>query len=574
MTNWYSLNKCLFGEREKMRGSFSFCAVMAIVMWISLTASADNPIIQTNFTSDPAPMVYNGRVYIYTTHDSDNASGSYVITSWRCYSSKDMVNWTDHGVMLTPRNVTWSTAHDADAIQVIFRNGKFYFYINTTASDGVSIGVAVSTSPIGPFKDTLGMPLIAASKMTGCNATHGWRGLDPTVYIDDDGQAYLYWGNNVLYWVKLNEDMISYSGSISCMPQNDPAFGPDYEEGPWFYKRNKIYYLVYPSTASESIHYTTSPGPTGPWTYGGLIMPVETGKGSSMTIHPGVCDFGGNSYFFYHNGALPGGGSYKRSVCLEKFTYNTDGGIPKISGTTAGVTTGVGNLNPFDTNEAETICWGSGVKTEVCSEGGMDVDSIHNGDYIKVKAVNFASGAKSFDARVASATSGGSIEIHLDTTTGPLAGTCAVAGTTGWQTWETKQCTISGATGIHDLFFKFTGGSGLLFNFNWWKFTPAQTEIDLKETQAFEGANAIHATVEVGKTRTLRLDFSRRLLHEDLFVGLFDLTGRLVMKLSSGQLSFSRLSLPLDNAEIRTGAYIVRVALNEKMALTKTITIY
>ena len=178
--------------------------------------------------------------------------------------------------------------------------------------------------------------------MTGCNATHGWRGLDPTVFIDDDGQAYLYWGNNVLYWVKLNADMISYSGSISCLPQNDPAFGPDYEEGPWFYKRNNLYYLIYPSTASESIHYATSSGPTGPWTYRGLIMPVEAGAGSSMTIHPGVCDFGGNSYFFYHNGALPGGGSYKRSVCIEKFTYNADGTIPTINGTTGGVTTGVG----------------------------------------------------------------------------------------------------------------------------------------------------------------------------------------------------------------------------------------
>lgn len=525
---------------------------------------ADNPVVQTCFTSDPAPMVYNGRVYMYTTHDSDNATNSYLIANWKCYSSKDMVNWTDHGVMLSPQSVTWSTARDADAIQVVFRNGKFYFYINTTASTGVSIGVAVSNSPIGPFKDTLGKPLIPASQMTGCNATHGWRGLDPTVFIDDDGQAYLYWGNNVLYWVKLNADMISYSGSISCLPQNDPAFGPDYEEGPWFYKRNNLYYLIYPSTASESIHYSTSPGPTGPWTYKGLIMPVLQGAGASMTIHPGVCDYGGSSYFFYHNGALPGGGSYKRSVCIEKFTYNADGTIPKINGTTAGVTTGVGNLNPYDTTQAETICWESGVKTERCSEGGIDVDSIHTGDYIKVKGVDFGSGATSFDARVASATSGGNIELRLDSQTGTLAGTCSVGGTGGWQTWVTKTCAISGATGVHDLFLKFTGNNGLLFNFNWWKFNGS-TGTGRAGENSVEQGNKIKVVTGTGITQTLRLDVSSAILQEEVKVCLFDLTGRLVTTLFKGRVSSPHMTLPLNRAEIRSGACIVQVSVNSRV---------
>jgi arabinoxylan arabinofuranohydrolase len=555
---------------QGMRGTLGFYTEMLMVLWASMTVFAENPVVQTCYTSDPAPMVYNGRVYIYTTHDSDNAANSYLISNWKCYSSKDMVNWTDHGVMLSPKSVTWSTARDADAIQVVFRNGKFYFYINTTASDGVSIGVAVSNSPIGPFKDTLGKPLIPASKMTGCNATHGWRGLDPTVFIDDDGQAYLYWGNNVLYWVKLNADMISYSGSISCLPQNDPAFGPDYEEGPWFYKRNNLYYLLYPSTASESIHYSTSPGPTGPWTYKSMIMPVQQGQGASMTIHPGVCDFGGNSYFFYHNGALPGGGSYKRSVCIEKFSYNTDGTIPKINGTVGGVVSGIGNLNPYDTTQAETICWESGIKTEPCSEGGIDVDSIHNGDYIKVEGVDFGSGALSFDARVASAASGGNIEIHLDTISGPLVGTCAVAGTSGWQTWVTKSCSISGAAGAHNLYFKFTGGSGLLFNFNWWKFTSIQSVIQAGE-KGTKTTGAVKMNIEGGNTRTLRLEFSQTVVQAGLNVSLFDPTGRLVTTLFTGRLSSAHLSIPLGQKKIRTGAYLIRVSLNDTIVLTNKL---
>ena len=207
-----------------------------------------------------------------------------------------------------------------------------------------------------------------------------------------------------------------------------------YEEGPWFYKRGSLYYIVYPADGTpEKISYTTSSGPLGPWTYRGDIMAKESGTGSSFTNHPGVVDFGGNSYFFYHNGALPGGGGFKRSVCIEKFTYNADGTIPTIKMTTAGPSA-IANLNPFVQTEAETIAFSSGLKTEVCSEGGMDVTSINNGDYIKVKSVDFGTGAVSFDARVPSASSGGSIELRLDSATGTLVGTCAVQGTGGVQT--------------------------------------------------------------------------------------------------------------------------------------------
>jgi hypothetical protein len=550
-----------------MRKKIIIAAPVLLTVFLPLAICfADNPVVQTVFTADPAPMVYNGRVYMYVGHDSDGAAGGYVMRDWKCYSSSDMVNWTDHGVMLSTSSISWSTAHDANAAQVIYRNGKFYYYISTTASAGVTVGVAVSNSPIGPFKDTLGQPLIPVSQMTGCNATHSWRGLDPTVFIDDDGQAYLYWGNNVLYWVKLNATMISYSGSVSCLAQNDPAFGPDYEEGPWFYKRNSIYYLIYPSGFPECIRYTTSSGSTGPWTYKSQIM----GTNGCSTIHPGVCDFGGNSYFFYHNAALPGGGDYKRSVCIEKFTYNADGTIPTINGTTGGVVTGVGNLNPYDTTQAETICWESGIKTEVCGEGGIDVDSIHNGDYIKVEAVNFGSGASSFIARVASATSGGSIELHLDTTTGTLVGTCAVAGTGGWQTWATRTCTVSGATGIHNLFLRFTGVSGLLFNFNWWKFISA-TGIRTEIGKRGEGENTIRIGTITGKIVSLQMDFSRPIPQGNLNVCLFDLTGRLVMRLYKGRLSSDHLTLPLDRAEIRSGAYLIRVSVNNKIDLTKKI---
>ena len=532
---------------------------------------ADNPVVQTCYTADPAPLVHNGRVYIFVGHDSTGARDGYLMPDWKCYSSSDMVNWTDHGVVLSPRAFSWATTKDANASQVAYRNGKFYFFASTTASDGVAIGLAVSNSPIGPYKDTLGKPLVSGSQMTGCNATHSWRGLDPTVFIDDDGQAYLYWGNNVCYWVRLNDDMISLKGSISCIPQNDPAFGPDYEEGPWFYKRNSLYYLLYPSKIPESIHYSTSTGPTGPWKYGGEIMPVQQGAGSSSTIHPGVIDFGGKSYFFYHDGSLPGGGSYKRSVRIEEFSYNADGTIPKIPATKDGVKTGVTSLNPFDTTEAETICWESGIRTAPCGEGGIMVDSISNGDYLKVEGVDFADGAKTFEARVASGGSGGTIELRLDSQTGTLVGTCDVKGTGGWDKWETVSCDVTDASGKKDLFLKFTGGNGRLFNFNWWRFTPVATDAAVSIPTKAEGRETIKVRMAAGRPSLLRLDFPQPV--SQVNVGLFDLTGRLISTLFTGKVSSPHRMFQLDLSEVRHGLYVINVSLDGNAALTETITV-
>ena len=429
----------------------------AVSLCIPTLCYADNPIVQTNYTADPAPMVLGDTLYLYTSHDEDVTENNfYTMKNWKCYSTTDMQNWTDHGTILGYTDFSWAKG-DAWAWQVVERDGKYYAYVPLTRkTGGYAIGVAVSNSPTGPFKDPLGRPL--AEK-------HGGQDIDPTCFIDDDGQAYLYWGNGNLYGVKLNKDMISYSGSIQTFTKPN-----GYIEGPWVYKLNNMYYLVYAGMGSggENLQYATSNSPMGPWTAKGSFM----GGRYSFTNHPGVARFKGNDYLFYHTGDLPGGGSYKRSVCVEQFKYNSDGTIPTIPMTKNGPAQ-IKNLNPFVKTEAETFAWGQGVETEVCSEGGMNVANIENGDYVKVKGVDFGTGATSFEARVASANSGGNIEIRLDSLTGTLVGTCAVAGTGGWQTWVDKTCKVTGATGTHDLYLKFTGGSGFLFNLNSWKFNGA-----------------------------------------------------------------------------------------------------
>jgi len=421
---------------------------------------AENPIVQTKFTADPAPMVWNDTVFLYTSHDDDSAV-NFLMTDWMLYTTTDMVNWRDRGSPASLKSFKWTGTNGAWAPQTIQRNGKFYMY---TPIQLQGIGVLVSNTPYGPFTDPLGKALV----------NNGSPAIDPTVFIDSDGQAYLYWGNPDAYYVKLNADMISYSGSITMIPRLQ-----SYQEGPWFYKRGNFYYLAFASTCCpEGIGYAMSSSPTGPWTYKGSIM---DGNPNSSGNHPGIIDFKGKSYVFGFNYAI----NYslttvhreRRSVCLAEMTYNADGTIQKVPWWGGGMPSGpgvaqVGTLDPYVQVEAETMAWSQGVKTEPCGEGGMDVTSIQNGDFIKLKGVDFGTGASSFDARVASATAGGNIELRLDSAKGKLAGTCTVAGTGGWQTWTTKSCPVSGATGVHDLFLMFTGsGTGDLFNFDWWKFT-------------------------------------------------------------------------------------------------------
>ena len=467
-------------------------------------AMAQNPFVQTWFTSDPAPMVHDGTMYVYTGHDEDGAD-FFWMQEWRVYSTKDMVNWQDHGSPLALESFSWADDR-AWASQCIERNGKFYWYIcaHSRLSRGMAIGVAVSDSPTGPFRDAIGKPLYENGS---------WDHIDPTVMIDDDGQAWLYWGNPRIYCVKLKEDMISLDGEVFNLEMTEDGFGaPDpskrdrnkkyndvYTEGPWIMKKPQMantnakkgkpttgYYLLYAAGGvPEHLAYSEAPTPTGPWTYKGTIMP-EGGTGS-FTNHCGYENFMGHDYFFYHTGKLPGGGGFGRSVAVEEFKFNPDGTFPTIQPTNEGVKP-IAKFDAFRKVEAETMAFSKGIKTEQNNEVGVYVTDIHNGDYIKLQNVGFGTKIpRTFKARVASGLRGGQIEIRIDSLHGRLLGTLNVPGTGGWEKWQTLNLdldysnitdlnspkrTISGVTlpETTDLYFVFKGRKGpKLFNFDWWE---------------------------------------------------------------------------------------------------------
>ncbi|MBP1638671.1 MAG: glycoside hydrolase family 43 [Bacteroidetes bacterium] len=444
---------------------------------------AENPIVQTHFGPDPAPMVYNGTLYAYVGDDIPGTD-FYYMTKWRVLSTTDMVNWTDHGSPISLESFKWARDR-AWAAQCIERNGKFYWYIcaQSTKND-MAIGVAVSDSPTGPFKDALGKPLIINGS---------WSNIDPTVWIDDDGQAYLYWGNGGLFYVKLNKDMISYSGDIITVPISVESFGgvrgnksaetPNkdmYVEGPWFYKRNSLYYMMYAGMGKggESLSYSTSDSPIGPWKYQGKIM--ENQKLNSFTNHGGIIDYKGNSYLFYHSGLLPNGGSYGRAACVEQFSYNSDGTIPSVTATKEGPKP-IGFIDPYKRVEAETMAWSQKCSISQNEKIGVYVSSTRLKSYTKVREVNFGSQSpKSFSASLAAGVDGGILEVRLDSVSGAIIASIDLPRTGGWNIFKTFTSKLKhDVTGKHDIFFCFNGhnitAGRELFNFDWWKFQLKET---------------------------------------------------------------------------------------------------
>jgi hypothetical protein len=438
---------------------------------ISSSITSQNPIIQNVYTADPAPLVYNDTLFLFAGHDEDSATTKgFIMDDYLCFSTTDMVNWTHHGSVFSTASLGWAARHNANAAQVIHRNGKFYYYISpwsAMADGGDCIAVGVSKNPYGPYKDALGKPLIAPSQTT--YSKHLWEDIDPTVLIDDDGQAYMYWGNNSLYAVKLNEEMISYSGDIITFDIKDKtSFGPDYEEAPWIFKRNGRYYLIYAAFVPEHIYYSTSTSPLGPWKYGGVVMDAKAQ--GSIGNHPGVIQYKGNWYFFYMNEDLPNGHDKRRAVNVIPLTFNPDGSIPKLSHSKEGIIKPLKNLNPFQRTEAETMAWEHGIETAIDEQAGVYVTDIDNGDYIRVRSVDFGTGAKSFEANLASKTNKGTIEIRLDSVAGELAGTLKLKVREVGMNWKTVKSKVKNISGVHDVFFVFKGSEGDLFDFNWWKF--------------------------------------------------------------------------------------------------------
>lgn len=450
----------------------------AIGLWLMLTATpafAKNPVIQTSFTPDPAPYVHNDTVYLFVGHDEDDAL-YFKMKDWQLFSTTDMLNWTYRGTPMSTATFGWAKQGDnAWASQAVERDGKWYWYIcaEDTTAHLHGIGVGVADRPEGPYTDAIGCPLVPGD----------WGFIDPTVFIDDDGRAYIFWGNNGLWYAELNPDMISLAGEVTPVAGlDDPAcFGPQvmkmdyqagerrmktgYEEGPWVFRRNGLYYLVYAAGGvPEHMAYSTSESIHGPWKYCGRIMDEPEG---SFTIHGGSVEIGGRNFMFYHNGKLPNGGGFRRSTAIEEFEWDGDR-IPVIPLTKDGVTRPLRNFDPYQRVSAPTMADSYGLKTDRLAGPDHRLTSIDNGDWLKVASVDFGAAAPS-EVKVTTANVGcrGVIEFYLDQLGGkPVASVEVAPGAPAERVSEVSDLT----TGVHDLYIIFRGDDGRLFDLLSWEF--------------------------------------------------------------------------------------------------------
>jgi arabinoxylan arabinofuranohydrolase len=443
----------------------SLCLLLAATAFAP-RLMADYPVMSHRYLADPSSLVTKDRVYIYCSDDDESpVEGGFNIPDVVCISSSDMKNWTDHGSVFWPeKTIKWAKRSWAPC--AIERDGKFFLYFG---NGGSGIGVVCSTNPVGPFTDPLGKELISHGTPGVQPSTNMWL-FDPGVFIDDDGQAYIYFGGNNDYNVragKLNRDMISFDGEIIKM------HAPNFFEAAWVFKRQGLYYFSYSATpkAHMRIDYQTSDNPTNGFTYRGAV--ADQPPINNNNNHAAQFEFKGRWYHVCHNrvvakeAGIPT--AFRRNIAIEEFSFNDDGSIKKVTFTTNGVAQ-LGRLNPYVRVEGETFNAQSGVETEPCSEGGMNLTDLNNGDWVRIVGVDFAKGAKKFTARVASAGQGGNIELRLGSLDGKLIGTCKVGNTGGLQTWKEVSCKVTGATGVQDLYLKFTGGEGALFNVDSWKF--------------------------------------------------------------------------------------------------------
>lgn len=302
---------------------------------ISPMAAAKNPLFEHVFTADPAALVHGDTVYLYTGHDqARNNDVFFEMHDWLVFSSKDMKTWKEHGPIMKAVDFSWATGN-AWASHMVEKDGKFYFYTTVrhgNSKPGFAVGVAVSDSPTGPFTDALGKALVTNDMTT--QTSIDWDDIDPAVFIEDSGEAYLFWGNSVPKYARLKANMIELDGPIMVIDI------PEFTEALWVHKKGDYYYLSYACVFPEKICYAMSESIHGPWEPKGILNEVA---GNSETNHQSIIEFKGIDYFIYHTGAIPprngqpSGGRFRRSVSIDPLYYNKDGSLRRVIMTSEGV---------------------------------------------------------------------------------------------------------------------------------------------------------------------------------------------------------------------------------------------
>lgn len=426
---------------------------------------ARNPLVGHLFTADPSAAVFGDRIYVYTSHDVDNQT-AFDMTDYHAYSSDDLVNWQDHGVIIEASSLPWAT--NLYAPGACEKGGKYYLYM---PNSGSGVGVAVSNSPGGPFVDPLGTALVTSS-VPGVGDVD-WL-FDPACFVDEDGQGYLYFGGGPPDTgdngrvMRLGDDMITLKDASATT-----IVIPQFFEAAFMHRRGDMYYLSY-STNFEGhaayLDYMTSDNPMTGFTYRGTIL-TNGNINMGNNNHGSIVEFQGKTYLFYHNRKLeldtnPGSDNeYQRSIAVQEITYDGDL-IQQMDMSTADTTVAqIKCLDGFSEVEAERMAAQKGIEVEGDGDIGVHVVDLDPGDWIGYSQVDFWDGATKLVVKVASAAGGGEIDVRIDgcgdftDQAGTSIGTCEVPATGGDTTFVDLECTLTQTSGGHDLCLQFAGNT-------------------------------------------------------------------------------------------------------------------
>jgi arabinoxylan arabinofuranohydrolase len=401
-----------------------------------------NPLLPVrHFVPDAEARIWkDGRIWLYGSYDLSGDT-TYCSREYHAFSSPDLLKWRDHGVCFRSEGGRFLYAPDC-----IERDGLYHLYY-CTSDDGE--GVAVSSSPAGPFTDP--RPVVGADG----------DGIDPAVFTDDDGAAYYYWGQFKARGGRLADDMrtlVPESVTRNLLTEAEHGF----HEGSSVRKRKGIYYFVYTDIRrgkASCLSYATSTSPLGPFVKGGVIIDNDGCDRGTWNNHGSIAEFGGRWYVFYHRSSQAG--RFSRRVCAEPIEFDGNGAIREVEMTTQGVS---GPIDARGAVEAWRACLLNGsVRTEPV-DGSECLSVIEDKDWAAYTRLDFGRGVKAFRARAASLGRGGEIELRLDAPDGELIGTCRVGETGGWHEWRLFTCATREVRGTHALYLVFRGSMGRLLS--------------------------------------------------------------------------------------------------------------
>lgn len=410
---------------------------------------AQNPIVRTQYSADPSARVFGDKVYLFPSHDilateGKGRPGWFCMEDYHVFSSSNLADWTDHGVIVQQNKVPWvrPNSYSMWAPDCIERNGKYYFYFPTAPNDtatygrGFAIGVAIGDTPEGPY-----LPQSTPIK--------GVHGIDPNVFIDKDGQAYLYWSAGNIYAAKLKENMTELASDVVTL-KDLPAKG--LKEGPYLFERNGIYYLTFPHVENkiERLEYATSDNPLGPFKMTGVIM--DESPTGCWTVHHSVIQFKNQWYLFYHDRDYSPNFDKARSVRVDSLFFNDDGTIKKVIPTVRGV----GLSDPAKEIQIDRY---SGKSDEGISIDFLDTLDRFKGwkttfnksnAWIQYNSVDFGKKPfKSVSVRSESET-GGLLQVHANSINGPVIAEIKIPKSSDWK--NVKASVIKFKAGVQNLF--------------------------------------------------------------------------------------------------------------------------